>query len=104
MQDFDNMKAEHPNVMIPYITLIMSSLPEKERDFTDQEENRNFIWCNSGSQLVRYIILELSGTPKYRNGSVPSDIHVEACIKSVSSVESPYAKNQTTIQTCIFND
>lgn len=44
MHAFGRMNAEHQKVVIPAITVLMRrSLPEKERDFTDQEENRAFI-------------------------------------------------------------
>ena len=48
---FGRINAEYQKLVIPAITVLMRrSLPEKESDFTDQEENFDLIWWMSGSQ------------------------------------------------------
>lgn len=66
-------------MVIPDITVFISKcLPTNDRVFTDQEGNLAFICCSSGSQLVRFIFLEFSSTPRYLTGKVPIHIPVLA--------------------------
>lgn len=85
MHDFGKINAEHQKVVIPeMIVLSRSNMPEKDNDFTDQDEKRFLICYSRGSQLVRFSFLEFRGTPRYLTGSVPQVIPVEALIVSIS--------------------
>lgn len=94
MQAFGKMNAEHQNVIIPEMTILMrSKRPAKERDFSDQEESLFLIWCRRGLQLTRLSFLELRGTPRYRTSRTPQTIPVEAWIVSFSASDRPEALN-----------
>ncbi|CAN7070247.1 unnamed protein product [Brassica oleracea var. botrytis] len=60
------IKEEHQKVVIPAMTVLLRrNLPEKERDFADQEENLALICCSRGSQLRRVSFFLTIGTPRY---------------------------------------
>ena len=94
MQALGSMKEEHQNVVIPDITVFVSNKrPEKDKVFTDQELNFAFTCCSRVSQPAMESFLEFKGTPRYRNGSDPHDMPVEAWIISISACSIPEAKN-----------
>ncbi|CAN7043809.1 unnamed protein product [Brassica rapa subsp. trilocularis] len=92
-QALGRTKDEHQNVVIPEITVLMSSKrPEKDRVLTDQELNFAFTCCSNVSQPAKDSFFELRGTPRYRNGSEPQSIPVVAWIVSISVCSNPEAK------------
>lgn len=89
------MKVEHQKVVMPVITvLISSSLPAKDKDFALHEESFVFICWSSTSQCKSDSFFVHKGTPRYRTGREPIGIPVVNWIKSVSLCERPDAKKK----------
>ena len=95
MQNFGRVKVSHQKLVIPEITVFMSSKrPAKERDLALQELSLALTFSIRGSQLAIVSFLVQRGTLRYLIGRVPWERPVSRWRSSISCCERPEVKKQ----------